>query len=217
MKFTKTILLSALLILATNVVGQNSYYEPEYAVGIRGGATASWVSFSPTVTANPLYGFQAGGVFRYISGKYFGVQVEANFTQRGWTEKVETYKYTHQLNYIEVPFMSHIWFGRNTFRWFFNLGPSISYMIDDKVNSTVPDALQQARYTLDVKNRFDYAIVVGTGFEFNTKRAGIYQLEARYSFGLGDMFPNGATDEYRRSSNQNLSVCLGILFNVGRR
>ena len=216
MKSKKILLLSVVLILATKVAGQGFYYEPEFAVGIRGGATASWVSFSPTVTACPLVGFQAGGVFRYISSKYFGVQVEANFTQRGWSENGDTYNYTHQLNYVEVPFMSHIWFGRNTFRWFFNLGPSVSYMIYDKVDSTVPDAQQQPRYTMDLKNRFDYAIVVGTGFEFNTKRAGIYQLEARYSFGLGDMFPNGATDDYRRSSNQNLSVCLGILFNVGR-
>ena len=217
MNYRKVIILFILFVSANSIFGQVNYFVPEYGVGVRGGATASWVSFSPSVAQNSTYGLQAGGVFRYVSAKYFGVQVEANFTQRGWTEQSDAYTYTRQLNYVEVPFLSHIYFGGKVFRWFFNLGPSVSYQISDNVESTVSNAHQQPRHTMAVKNRLDYAIAVGTGFEFNTKRAGIYQLEARYSFGLGDMFPNSATDDYRRSSNQNLSVCLGLLFNAGKR
>ncbi len=217
MNYRKVIILFILFVSANSVFGQVNYFVPEYGVGVRGGATASWVSFSPSVAQNSTYGLQAGGVFRYVSAKYFGVQVEANFTQRGWTEQSDSYTYTRQLNYVEIPFLSHIYFGGKVFRWFFNLGPSVSYQISDNVESTVTNAQQKPRHTMAVKNRLDYAIAVGTGFEFNTKRAGIYQLEARYSFGLGDMFPNSATDDYRRSSNQNLSVCLGLLFNAGKR
>ncbi len=217
MNYRKVIILFILFVGANSVFGQVNYFVPEYGVGVRGGATASWVSFSPSVAQSSTYGWQAGGVFRYVSAKYFGVQVEANFTQRGWTEQSDAYTYTRQLNYVEVPFLSHIYFGGKVFRWFFHLGPSVSYQISDNVESTVTNAQQKPRHTMAVKNRLDYAIAVGTGFEFNTKRAGIYQLEARYSFGLGDMFPNSATDDYRRSSNQNLSLCLGLLFNVGQR
>ena len=217
MNYRKVIILFILFVSANSVFGQVNYFVPEYGVGVRGGATASWVSFSPSVAQSSTYGLQAGGVFRYVSAKYFGVQVEANFTQRGWTEQSNAYTYTRQLNYVEVPFLSHIYFGGKVFRWFFNLGPSVSYQISDNVESTVTNIEQNPRHTMAVKNRLDYAIAVGTGFEFNTKRAGIYQLEARYSFGLGDMFPNSATDDYRRSSNQNLSVCLGLLFNAGKR
>jgi len=217
MNYRKVIILFILFVSANSIFGQVNYFVPEYGVGVRGGATASWVSFSPSVAQSSIYGLQAGGVFRYVSAKYFGVQVEANFTQRGWTEKSDAYTYTRQLNYVEVPFLSHIYFGGKVFRWFFNLGPSVSYQISDNVESTVTNIEQNSCHTMAVKNRLDYAIAVGTGFEFNTKRAGIYQLEARYSFGLGDMFPNSATDDYRRSSNQNLSVCLGLLFNAGKR
>ena len=217
MNYRKLIIIFTLFVSASSVFGQVSYFVPEYGVGVRGGATASWVSFSPSLAQNSTIGMQAGGVFRYISAKYFGVQVEANFTQRGWTEKSDAYTYSRQLNYVEVPFLSHIYFGGKVFRWFFNLGPSVSYQISDNIESTVTNAQQKPRHTMAVKNRLDYAIAVGTGFEFNTKRAGIYQLEARYSFGLGDMFPNSATDDYRRSSNQNLSICLGLLFNAGKR
>ena len=216
MNYRKVIILFILFVSANSIFGQVNYFVPEYGVGVRGGATASWVSFSPSVAQNSTYGLQAGGVFRYVSAKYFGVQVEANFTQRGWTEQSDAYTYIRQLNYVEVPFLSHIYFGGKVFRWFFNLGPSVSYQISDNVESTVTNIEQNPRHTMAVKNRLDYAIAVGTGFEFNTKRAGIYQLEARYSFGLGDMFPNSATDNYRRSSNQNLSLCLGLLFNAGK-
>jgi len=216
MKYQKLILLLMAFSLVSDLFGQVAYFVPEYGVGIHGGGTASRVSFSPSVSEKPTYGLQAGGIFRYISAKHFGAQIEANFTQRGWTEKSDVYNYAHQLNYVEVPFLSHIYFGRKVFRWFFNLGPSVSYLISDNIQSTVTSDQQETRHAMELRNRFDYAIAVGTGFEFNTKRAGIYQLEARYSFGLGDMFPNSATDDYRRSSNQNLSVCLGLLFNAGR-
>lgn len=217
MNWRQLIIIIALFVFLPKVSGQIYYCTSEHAVGVRSGATVSWVSFLPAIPQNPTYGFQAGGVFRYISSKYFGIQVEANFTQRGWTEQSSEYNYIRQLNYVEVPLLSHIHFGNKTFRWVFNLGPSVSYQVSDKKESTLPSSQQQSRHIMDVTNRLDYAIAVGTGFEFNTKRAGIYQLEARYSFGLGDMFANSAIDDYRRSSNQNLSVCLGILFNVGRR
>ena len=206
MNYRKLIILFTLVVSANSVFGQVNYFVPEYGVGVRGGATASWVSFLPSVGQSPTYGLQAGGVFRYISAKYFGVQVEANFTQRGWTEQSDAYTYTRHLNYVEVPFLSHIYFGGKVFRWFFNLGPSVSYQISDNIESTVTNTEQKPRHTMAVKNRLDYAIAVGTGFEFNTKRAGIYQLEARSSFGLGDMFTNSATDDYRRSSNHNVSI-----------
>lgn len=213
----KYILLLGLILLSGVVVAQRYYYEPEYTVGARAGATASFVSFSPNVSHTMLYGAQAGVAFRYISDRFFGIQVETNFTQRGWREKTDDYHYARTLNYIEIPFLSHIYFQKDFFRWFFNLGPSISFRVSDSTATDITDEQLAPRHTDDFKTIFDYGIAVGTGFEFQTRRAGIYQLEARYSFGLGDMFPNSTADTYRRSSNQNISLCLGILFNLGRR
>ena len=80
MNYRKVIILFILFVSANSVFGQVNYFVPEYGVGVRGGATTSWVSFSPSVAQSSTYGLQAGGVFRYVSAKYFGVQVEANFT-----------------------------------------------------------------------------------------------------------------------------------------
>jgi hypothetical protein len=106
--------------------------------------------------------------------------------------------------------MTHIWFGKKAFRWFFNLGPEVGVLLDEKAPN-IAELPESERYKSP--KRFDYGICFGTGFEFQTK-AGIYQLEARYDFGLSDMFPNTASDEFRKSSNQNISLSFGVLFNL---
>lgn len=209
-----------LLIGALPAAAQRYFYEPEFALGVRAGGTASFVSFSPSVSHSMLYGAQAGLAFRYISDRHFGIQLEANYTQRGWKEKsdVYLYRYSRRLDYIEIPFMSHIFFGKKYFRWFFNLGPEISFRVGDHVTSeNLTEDKLRPRHTDKFKSIFDYGIVVGTGFEFQTRRAGIYQLEARYSFGLGDLYKNSSDAPYSRSSNQNISLCLGILFNINHK
>ncbi len=216
----KAVFALTLLLFAAPMAAQRYFYEPEYALGMRAGATASFVSFVPAISDRQLlYGAQAGVAFRYITDRHFGIQVETNFTQRGWKEKSDAFTYERQLDYIEIPFLSHIYFGKKYFRWFFNLGPEISFRVDDrtKKNTISSDDQKSARHTDPFKTAFDYGIAVGTGFEFQTRRAGIYQLEARYSFGLGDLFKNSTSDTYSRSSNQNISLCLGFLFNIKRK
>lgn len=184
----------------------------QLAVGARLGATMSFVSFTPTVDTNLKFGLQGGAACRYIGEKFFGVQAEINYSQRGWADKSADYNYSRTLHYLEIPFMSHIWFGKKSFRWFFNLGPEIAFLVGENAKTNLEEAAKMAHHE-KIPKYFDYGICIGTGFEFNT-RAGIYQLEARYNFGLGDMFPNTAADTFRKSSNQNISLCLGILFNV---
>lgn len=213
----KVALALALMACALPLAAQRYFYEPEYTLGVRAGATASFVSFVPAVSHQMLYGAQAGVAFRYVSDRHFGIQVEANFTQRGWKEKSNVFRYSRQLDYIEIPFLSHIYFGKKYFRWFFNLGPEISFRVADRTDTDITDDQKSPRHTDKFKTSFDYGIAIGTGFEFQTRRAGIYQLEARYSFGLGDLYKNSSDDTYRRSSNQNISLCLGVLFNIGRK
>lgn len=213
----KVALALALMACALPLAAQRYFYEPECTLGVRAGATASFVSFVPAVSHQMLYGAQAGVAFRYVSDRHFGVQVETNFTQRGWKEKSDVFRYSRQLDYIEIPFLSHIYFGKKYFRWFFNLGPEISFRVADRTDTNITDDQKSPRHTDKLKTCFDYGIAVGTGFEFQTRRAGIYQLEARYSFGLGDLYKNSSDDTYRRSSNQNISLCLGVLFNIGRK
>ncbi len=215
----KAVFALTLLLFAVPLAAQRYFYEPEYALGVRAGATASFVSFVPAISDwQMLYGAQAGVAFRYITDRHFGIQVETNFTQRGWKEKNDAFAYERRLDYIEIPLLSHIYFGKKYFRWFFNLGPEISFRVHDNgAKTNITEDQKSPRHTDEFKTAFDYGIVVGTGFEFQTQKAGIYQLEARYSFGLGDLFKNSTSDTYSRSSNQNISLCFGFLFNIKRK
>src|SRR5574344_725585 len=94
----KILLFVGVIISSLHLSAQRYYFEPEYTLGARGGATASFVSFQPSVSHTMLYGAQAGIAFRYISDRHFGIQVETNFTQRGWKEKSDAYAYERQLN-----------------------------------------------------------------------------------------------------------------------
>lgn len=183
---------------------------PEYAVGVRAGTQFSMAMFEPAVSQSMPVSAHVGAQFRMVSEKYFGIIVELNYSQRGFANKQDGVMLHRRLDYIEIPFMSHITFGRKLFRYFIDLGPSISYMVADVPAKSGGSASQ---HVLPIKNRFDYGIVGGMGFEFNTKY-GIYTIDARYSFGLGNLFGSKASDYFKTSSNQNITVSLAYLFPI---
>lgn len=209
-----------LLITLCFAIGSAKAYTPEICFGTRQGATMGFVWFYPTVNHTMLLGYTGGFTSRFILEKYFGLQVELNYMQRGWKANPlksdpEGFKYQRTLHYVELPFMTHVFFGKQSFRWFFNLGLNLAYMAGDKTSTNLEPHEMRAEHTQPVARRFDYGICGGTGFEFHT-RGGIYQLEGRYNFGLGDVFANRITDSFGRSSNQVISVSLGVLFDINK-
>lgn len=178
---------------------------PEYGIGVRGGTTWSFIWSNPAITqpSMPLT-FHVGTQFRIVSERYFGLKAELNYTQRGFKDK-EGHR---QLDYIELPLMTHITFGQKLFRFFIDLGPEISYLIKDN-----PITSATIQHTSKIKNRFDYGLVGGLGFEFNTKY-GIYTIDARYHFGLNNLFGNSAAEYFKTSTCQNITLSLAYLFPI---
>ena len=109
------------------------------AVGINGGINLNSVSFTPSVKQKNLMGINGGFTARYISEKYFsmicGAQVEVNFSQHGWDEFYEDYptlSYTRTMNYVDIPFLAHLAFGKNRgLQFFVHAGPQIGFLISD--------------------------------------------------------------------------------------
>ena len=99
-------------------------------IGLNGGMAASTVNFNPKVSQSFLIGYTGGLVFRQISQKSLGFQAELNYMQRGWQESDGNY--SRQLNFIELPIMTHFNFGKK-FRFFFNIGPKLGYLISENV------------------------------------------------------------------------------------
>ena len=64
-------------------------------------------------------GFNGGATIRWNTEPNLGIQAELNFTQHGWEEKFEEkpqYKYSRTVNYMELPFLTHIHFGSKRVR-----------------------------------------------------------------------------------------------------
>lgn len=205
------------------------YYSPEFCVGGHGGVTLSTMAFSPKVKQSMLPGALFGVTARYTEEKFFGLIAEVNFEQRGWKEKFDdgtNFEYSRSLTYIQIPFMTHFYFGSRKFKGFINLGPSVSVLIGEGISSNFnyrnPASVAgfdiENRHTnqmnMEVKNKFDYGVVGGAGMELILKRKHSIMLEARYYFGLGNIFPAAKKDEFSASRSTSIEVCLGYMFHI---
>ena len=227
MKQRLVILLSLLLSCGVLVMAQvrDPNFKRELLVGVKAGVSIPNVAFSPNIEQNTWVGYTAGVSLRYTEENIFGLIVEANITQRGWDELFEynPYQYRRTLTYLEVPFMTHIYFGSDKFHGFVNLGPQIGVKIGEDVMTnfntqdlpsfTNPNTIKES-YTLPVKNIVDYGITGGLGVELRLNR-NIVVLEGRYYFGLGDIFGNNKADVFSGSSaNRGFLVTLSYMFGV---
>ena len=183
----------------------------------------SRVSFTPTVTQALLLGYTGGVSVRYIEEKYFGLIAEVNFTQAGWNETFDTdpYTYSHTLNYVTVPFLTHFFFGNRVVRGFINAGPQIGFLLGDSYKSSfdvnnLPEFSQKSKvkeiYTMDIAHKIDYGIMAGAGIEFRIRKSHGIVLEGRYYYGLGDIFKNRKKDVFSASHNQIITISLGYLY-----
>lgn len=202
-------LIAILLFFSLCAAAQPKFYEPELYIGPNLGVTGSMVMFNPTVSQSYLLGYNGGIVVRYNAEKNIGTQIELNYSQRGWKENNGLY--ARQLNYIEVPFMTHFFFGRNT-KFFFNIGPKVSYLISEHTIINNAQTLDLQHVT-PVQNRIDYGLCSGFGLLFNIKKESI-QLDARANYSLSDIFPSVSGSDFKNSNNVTVSVNLAWLIRI---
>lgn len=226
----KKCVLFVMLIITLPAMAQVGELRNNFSVGFNAGMNYSNISFSstPKVQNSGLMGFGGGITARYISEKYFamicGVQIELNYTQRGWKELIEDNKevrtgeeYSRTMNYLEIPFLAHLAFGKERGgRFFINLGPQIAFLLNEseKFNQN-PWEVYGEQYNKKAENKFDYGIVGGLGVEIRTK-AGNFLLEGRYYFGLADIFGNSKTDHFGRSAHTTILGRVSYLFDLSK-
>lgn len=196
----KYILSVAIAIGMTFASAAQTHYKANIAVGVKGGVDLSNVQFTPSVKQSFILGGNAGVTFRYIEENHFGLIAELNFEQRGWKENFEDYpfEYSRTLNYIQIPFLAHIYFGRRG-RFFFNAGPEIGFLIGESTKANFDylnvksvsgfpvDLRTMAQYELSASGKVDYGISAGLGGEFNVNKRNSIYLEGRFYYGLGNV------------------------------
>ncbi len=222
-------LLAAITIVLIALCGvAQTHYEGNISIGGKAGATLSRTQFNPSVPQTMIPGMMAGVTFRYIEENHFGLIAELNVEQRGWKEKFRGYDYQYQrrFTYIQLPMLTHIYFGSRRVHGFFNAGPEIGYMIARSTSSNFdyanygsiegfPSANRHtAQFTLPVKSRFDYGISAGLGMEVFGPGRSSFTLEGRFYYGLRDVFGNRKKDTFSGSSGMSVMITLGYFYRL---
>lgn len=239
-------LLILLLLVPMVAKAQVGEYRSDFAVGVNGGYMMSQVSFQPEVPQGWLGGMTGGVSFRYTCEKYFksicAIVAEVNYAQMGWKETIEDKDnnpvyyygddnkenplyYKRRINYIQIPVMARLGWGRERkgVQAFFQLGPQIGIYMDESTNTNVEpyratvtprSSVVKAQEDMPVENKFDYGIVGGAGIEFSLPKIGHILLDARYYFGLGNIYGNSKQDYFGKSNQQAIVIKMSYLFDI---
>lgn len=239
----KKTLFYILLLFPITVNAQIGEHRNDLAIGVNGGYVLSNVTFTPKVPQS-LHGGMTGGLsFRYVCEKYFktiaSIYAELNYASIGWKEDILTIKnapvinsvtgnaeaYSRTINYIQMPIMAHLAWGKENkgLNFFINMGPQFGAYLNESTsmnfaletrNKTDRATTIIAQDTMSVENRFDYGIVVGAGAEYSIPKTGHILLEARYYYGLGNIYGDTKRDYFGSSNFGNIVIKLSYLFDI---
>ncbi|MDY6800939.1 MAG: porin family protein [Bacteroidota bacterium] len=210
----KHFIILLLLFVSTSPFAQNKDFEPVAQFGIRQGINYSSVLFSPGINQGIKLGYTGGFVFKYSNEKNLALQIELNFSQKGWLEDLDTLpnSYQRNLDYIELPFLTHIYFGKRNVKFYVNIGPSVGYLINDQIKSEINNELYNREYyELEIDNKFDFNVLAGLGLIIDTE-IGSFQTGFRYAMTLTDIFKYTSDSIFENSQNQVIAFSLTYYF-----
>lgn len=223
----KRLCVALIAFLAVLGLSAEVHYQPHICIGGRAGLSMAGMSFSPTVKQGWNMGSAGAVTFRYTEEKLFGFVVEAGWAQRGWKENFEElpFEYSRTATYLTVPFLTHIYFGTKRFKMFFNAGPSVSYLLGESTSANFdyhdtasiadfPRTRRTEQLYTPIKNKFDYGISVGMGFEFYLNPRNSVVVEGRFYYGLGNIYPSSKADTFSASRCMNIEVTAGYNFRL---
>ena len=244
----KKILLGVFAVVGClSAQAQIGEHRNDFSIGANGGYVMSNVKFQPDVPQKQHGGMVGGFSVKYVCEKYFkticSVYAEVNYAQVGWKEDIldidnkpvvitdtqQPMAYSRTINYVQVPLMAHLAWGRETrgLNIFVNAGPQFGFYLSDKATSNFNvehmPATDNARVnsvvaqdTMSVKNKFDYGIALGLGAEYSIQKVGHVLLEARYYYGLGNIYGSSKRDYFGTSNYNQIVVKLAYLFDITR-
>jgi hypothetical protein len=210
--------------------------QAQISVGFRGGvniANYTFKSSSDKFKADKLTLLTVGVPVEFNFNKYFALQAELNFVQKGFKLNEEQsfplassiyihyiYDYNLKVNWLEIPVLAKVKFRIPKLDVGLFLGPSIGYALNVKsagatTTNIVKDGVIAKTSTEEggflrnwQHNRLDVGLNVGG--EINYKRA---YLDIRYQLGFIDMLKNTNL----ANPNSSHSYTRGLALTVGYR
>jgi len=201
-----------ILIFSSLAINAQTTFVPETNIGIKIGGITSRVVFDPSIAQNIDFNIIGGFVFRHISEKSLGIQVELNYLQAGWNESLDSANtYQRQLNYIQLPIMTHINLGTGKTRIIVNIGSYLSFLISEKEKINIIDEEEEKDYYRSkIKNKVQFGFCMGLGVSRHTT-LGIFHVESRVNFSLSNIFEDTPETPFNSSRNQIAELALYYL------
>lgn len=237
-------ILSFFIFTFLSVGAQVGEHRNRFDIGGNAGYVLSDVGFTPNVSQTYHGGLTFGFSTRYTCEKYFNticsIYGEVNYTSAGWKQDILTAtdepvineqtgvaeEYSRTLNYIQVPVMAHLAWGKeeNGFNFFLNVGPQFGAFMSESTTKNynepnLKSGTGRSNTVIEQENKavekkFDYGIVVGLGAEYSIPRLGHFLLEGRYYYGLGDIYKNSKRDYFAKSNIGNIVIKASYLFSI---
>jgi hypothetical protein len=175
-----------------------------------------------SVKPNSRVGLDIAAVVSLGITKFFSIQPELHFIQKGFKMNLEIFgekvKTNTNWNYIELPVLAKYAFGSESVQGFVLGGPVLGVGLNGKTKAEANEQKEEedAKFGSgeDELNRIDFGLAIGGGIGIPAG-AGLIFLDARYLQGLANlsnvMFVAPGT-----LKNRGVNVAVGILFPVGR-
>ena len=173
-----------LIILFVLAISDFKSLNAQTWIGLRQGVGISQTMFHQSglqkIEQEYFSAFSSGLLFRHYSEKYAGIQIELNYTKKGWKEIDSTDYRKCDISYIELPFMAQFRLGGKKLEFIISAGSLLGYSIQTKedINYKIKDEPESY-----VFKPLEFAITGGIGVNFKTKKS-IFQLEVRYTHEL---------------------------------
>ena len=161
-----TIMCSNSKAQTTKTTSNNSNFDSRVSLAFKVGTNYSNVydSKDETFHADPKFGFLAGGYVAIPLGKYFGVQPEVLFSQKGYkatgTLLGTTYSMTRTTSFIDVPILFAV---KPSEHLTLVVGPQYSFLLqrkDEYTNGTTT-VLQQQEFNNENYRKNIFSAMVG--------------------------------------------------------
>ena len=171
------------------------------------------------------------------------IYAEVSYAQVGWKEDIldrdnnpviitdtqQPMFYSRTVNYMQVPVMARLSWCREErgLNIFVNDGPQFGYYLSESTKTNfdvkhMPKTDNErvspvvAQDTMAVENKLDYGIAVGLGAEYSIPKVGHFLAEARYYYGLGNIYGASKRDYFGKSNYGQIVLKLSYLFDITR-
>ena len=179
--------------------------------GLKVGANYSNVydSEGEDFIADAKFGFAAGGFISIPLGKFFGIQPEVLFSQKGFkssgTYLGNTYSMTRTTDYIDVPLLFAV---KPIDQVTFLFGPQFSYLLSQKDDFTAGTISSTQEQDFDNSNIRKNTFGLTGGVDFNASNF-VFGIRAAWDVKNNDGDGNSTTPRYK---NMLYQATLGYRF-----